>query len=382
MLSHEHYLLRCGLLGFNEGISMNHEIYVSGISRLLANIKFKIAVLLFTATSIIVFFIIPLSYFNTDDVVPKLETVDIEKLEKFQTRYFSVKVDTGLYIKNFSIFHPIKDEFVMDGIVWFQFNSNTLMPDIVEKFSFDNGKILYKSPPDIRKFGNKIFVKYDVRVSFKSNLMYKKFPFNDHRVTLVLTNNFVAPEEMYFQVNESAFVVSPEIVLHDWIIRDLNVEAGYMNFELDKVDKKKEAAHPKALFTLNVTKASIRRILIIFIPLFVAAFFALLSFLMGMGNIRGRFSITITAVTALLGYRFVIERMMPPVGYFTTTDEIYTLLLIFAFFCLLFQLVVTRRYVRLKPDGMEARRLTFINDIIFLFSVFVLLITSGYFLIW
>jgi len=362
------------------------------LASLLANFKFKFAVLIVAAASVLIFFIIPLSYFNTDDVVPKLEFVDIKELERLQTRYFSVKVDTGLFIKSFSVFDPIGDQFIMDSIVWFQFNAGALMPDIVEKFAFSNGSILYKSPPDVKVVGDKVFVKYDVRVSFKGNLKYPKFPLNDHKVPIILTNNFVTPEEMYFQVNESSFGMSPEIVIHNWKVQDLDVEAGYTNYNLDKADKEKKAAHPKALFIINIAKASIRRILIIFIPFFTAAFFALLAFLMGLSNIRGRFSLAITAITALLGYRFVIERMMPKVGYFTTTDEIYSLLLVFAFICFFFQLIITRFYSLAEEDfkGQKIKqldfekkvgKLNFVNDLTFLFVALFFIMSVGWFLI-
>jgi len=359
---------------------------------LLANFKFKMVILIVAAICIFIFFVIPLSYFNTDDVIPRLEVVDIKELERLQTRYFSVKVDTGLFIKSFSVFDPISDEFTMDAIIWFEFNAGELMPDIVEKFAFSNGSILYKSPPDVKVKDDKVFIKYDTRVAFKGNLKYPKFPFNDHRVPIILTNNFVAPEEMYFQVNESSFGLSSEIVIHNWIVKDLDVEAGYTSFQLDKEDKEKKAAHPKALFIINIEKASIRRILIIFIPFFTAAFFALFSFLMGISNIRGRFSLAISAIIALLGYRFVIEQMMPKVGYFTTTDEIYSLLLIFAFVCFLFQVIITRYFVlagkdfsakKIKQSDFEnkVKMLNFIKDIVFIFITLFFVISVGWFLV-
>ena len=355
----------------------------SGLRNLISTVKFKIVMLVLTVISFIAFFIIPLSEFRTDDTVPKLEVVDLAKLESMQTRAFSVKVDTGLFIKSFSVFDPINNNFVMDGILWFEFDSGSLMTDVIEKFSFDNGKMLYKSPPDIKVIGERIFVKYNIRVSFKSNLKYSRFPFGDHKVTIILSNNFVAPEEMYFQVDESLFDYSPDIVLHDWTIVDLDVEAGYTDLQLDKNDPSKRAAHPKVLFVINIIKAGARRVLIIFIPLMTVIFFSLLSFLLSVSNLVGRFSITISAVTALLGYRFVIERMMPSVSYFTTTDMVYTVLLLFALLCFVFQLIFTRNYSFLKhePSGKQPEihgRYVLLNDIVFIFADLILIFLLGF----
>ncbi|MFH1643907.1 MAG: hypothetical protein ABIA74_01910 [bacterium] len=368
-------------------------IYASNFFvRLIGSFRFKLIVLIIAAIAILIFFAIPLSRFNTNDIVPKLEGGDVTDLERLQIRQFSVKADTGLFIKNFTVFDPIRDEFVMDCVVWFEFDASSLMPDIVEKFSFDNGSILYKSPPDVKVVGDKVFVKYDVRVSFKASLVYTQFPLNDHRVTIILTNDFVNPEEMYFQVDESGFDMSPDIKLHNWEVTDLEVETGHTKVHLDKNDPAKQASHPKVHFTINVKKASIRRILIIFIPFFTAAFFALFSFLMSLANTRGRFSLAITSITALLGYRFVIERMMPEVGYFTTTDSIYTLLLVFAFFCFLFQLIITRFYFIAENDFRNGKikaeefnkgdlKLNLVSDITFILLIIIFIGFNGWLLI-
>ena len=113
---------------------------------------------------------------------------------------------------------------------------------------------------------------------------------------------------------------------------------------------------------------------------------------MSLANIRGRFSLAITAITALLGYRFVIERMMPQVGYFTTTDTIYTFLLVFAFFCFLYQLIITRFYSIIESDfksgkiksslfDLKVKSLDFINDLFFIFTVLVFIGFIGWFLV-
>ena len=112
---------------------------------------------------------------------------------------------------------------------------------------------------------------------------------------------------------------------------------------------------------------------IIFIPLLTAIFFSLLSFALAVSNLIGRFSITITAVTALLGYRFVIERMMPSVSYFTTTDMVYTILLLFALLCFVFQLVFTREYSFLKRESSSKQselrdKYSLLNDVVFVFA--------------
>ena len=313
------------------------------------------------------------SRFDSSDPIPAIEST-MEKLK--QARISTVRIRTGLFIKNIPVFDEIKNLFTLDAIVWFDFSPEEIMLETVEKFSFDNGKILYKSAPDIKLANGRVFVKYQVLCELKTDLRHYKFPFDDHRLSIVLSNDFVTPDEMQFLVDRSSFEIAPNIFVSNWRIYDSNVNFGFSYQVLDKVDKTSITA-PKALFMINFAKASMRKTLIIFIPLFAAIFLSLFSFLMNIGNAFGKFSISASAVSALLGYRFVIETMMPTVGYFTTTDEIYLFLLALAFCCFIFQILLPRPLLVVleKKDGKA--KIEDIDDL----KVMLEKINSGVFLV-
>lgn len=328
--------------------------------------------------SVITTFYIQLKHFNTTDPVPEFLIIDEAKQKEFGA--FTVKVQTGLFIKNFPVFDMIKNNFSADCIIWFEFNSDEITLDTIGKFSFESGKIAQISSPDIRIDGNKTFVKYDVRAEFKSNLNYYKFPFEDHRISLVLSNTFVTPQEMYYQLNETAFSVNKNIFISNWVIRDLNTDTGYSNPKLDTHDESKQTSYPQAAFILNFAKGGIRKVLIIYIPLFFGLLLSLCSFLMSLNNTVGRITLAISAVTALLGYRFVIEQMMPEVGYFTTTDSMYSMLFFTAFLVFMFQLLITR-YTSIelekKPDPQSKTPFIPIDERLYRFEVINMLCFVG-----
>lgn len=309
----------------------------------ISSAKFKTTILFFVGLIISGLSTIPLSKFNTTDTIPELIGINSKIIKEFGP--FAVNVKTGLYIKNFPMFDVIKNNFTFDGVLWFEFNSDEIPLDTIQKFAFDQDKIIYKSPPDIRIMGNKIFAKFNITINIQTSLNYHKFPFEDHKIAIMMTNNFVTPREMFFSTDSNSFQIAPNIIPTSWKPKDLNVNAGYQEVELDKEDKSKKIGAPKALFTIDIQKNGIRKILIIFIPLFASVFLGLFSFVMNISNIVGKFSLSISAVTALLGYRFVIEQMMPQVGYLTLTDFIYLLLFLISIMCFIFQLLITRLYL-------------------------------------
>ncbi len=303
----------------------------------------KSAILALMAATILIVFNIALKRHYVTDPMPKIVPITSNTIKELGA--FAVKVRTGLFIKNLPEFDPVKNAFTFESVVWFEFNADEIMLETIERFSFDRGTIISKTPADIRIVDNKIFAKYNVRFSMKCDLNYHKFPFEDHRIVIALGNNFVTPEEMYFTVDGSSFQIAPNIFPASWKLQDLNIDAGYQRLELDQEDKTKKSDTPNALFIINIIKAGSRKALIIFLPLFSVIFISLFSLAMNLTNVVGKVTLAISAVTALLGYRFVIEQMMPQVGYFTTTDEIYLFLLISAFIIFLYQLFATRFYM-------------------------------------
>ena len=350
--------------------------------------QFKTAIIIAMLLYLPIIFKIVLMRYNSTDTVPQLQAINTEVLKKLGP--FAVRVKTGLFIKNIPIFDIYKNTFLIDSVIWFEFNGDEINLDLIDKFSVDNAKITYKSPPDIKVEGNQVFVRYNVLFEIKTDLTFYRFPFEDHRIPIVLSNDFTTPEEMFFVSDAPSFQTLPNIAPSGWRLGDMSVDAGILPLQLDKQDDTKKVENPKALFIINFIKASTRKSLIIFIPLFSAVFLSLLAFVMNAANVVGKFSLAITAVTALLGYRFVIEQMMPQVGYFTTTDAIYLFLLIFSFINFSIQLLITRYYMvasaaQPKEDGKEhkhgpnlAEKLERFSSIIFIIMSLLLVTVTTY----
>jgi hypothetical protein len=305
-------------------------------------VKFLVFVLLFFY--IIGLFVVALSTFRSDDPIPDIKTISYEMRKEFGDLASHVKV--GLYIRNFPTFNFINNDFVVNAMIWFEFNKNEIMLSTINQFSFENSKILHKSDPYVTLHEGKMLVQYDVIFETKTDINFYRFPLEDHRLSIVLTNNFISPNEMYFDDSFGAlsFIVSDRLFTSDWDVHALRSISGYASLDFDKFASQREMLSPKAVFTIDFKKIGINKILLIFVPLFAAILLALFSFLMSFNNHNGKATVGLTAITALLGYRFVIQQMSPPVGYFTLTDKVFTFFLLFAFLIFIFHVLLSRHY--------------------------------------
>lgn len=310
-------------------------------------VKFKIIILFASFLYVIGLFAYVLKDFRTEDEIPAIQAINLDMRKQF--RDLSAVVRTGMYIKNFPTFDFTNNSFSVDALVWFEFTKNELMLKTVEKFTFENATIKQKSSPHVSIQGDKILAKYDIVFDVKTDLNFQRFPLDDHRLSMVLTNEFVSPAEMYFDddADATSFSVSPDIFISNWYPYQLHATPGYSSIKIDEHRDDRRSSHPKIAFTVDFAKRGINRILIIFVPLLATIFFALFTFLMSFNNHSGKTTLSVTAITAILGYRFVIQQMSPPVGYFTITDKIYLFFLLFALMVFIFQLVLLRQYLLL-----------------------------------
>jgi|SaaInlLV_10m_DNA_2_1039722.scaffolds.fasta_scaffold00054_12 hypothetical protein len=295
------------------------------------------------------------SHFIATDPLPQIGYY-VPTVEKAGVPH-AYTVKTGLFVRNFSVFNLVKNEFEMDVVVWFQFKPYRVSAEIIDKFSFSMGTIKSKIKSETKMIGEEMFIKYAVRVAFQTNLDYRRFPFDNHYVSIVLTNKSVSPEEVRLVSKGTVFGYSDDLFTYDWNIVQSDVRYGVLSSQLDEGDNSKTVNAPAVVFTFSMGKAGIRKILVLFIPLFLVFFLCLFSLIVQ----DKPAPMAIGAIGSLLAFRFVIEKMSPNVGYFTIVDRMYTYIISWAFLVFLVGMYFTFQKYRIEKEGAKTKGLIFNN---------------------
>jgi ABC-type branched-subunit amino acid transport system substrate-binding protein len=289
------------------------------------------------STLIASFFYFRVKKIVSTDPIPQL--IHFTPKDREKDSISTVGVLTGLYIKNFPVFDLIKNKFIMDAIVWFEFNSSLLPLDLIEKFSFDQSTHILKSEPEIKQRGNYLLAQYNVKVEFSTNLDYKSFPMNNHTLYITLTNDHISPQEMLFISQESLLAWSKKIYTSDWLIVGKTVETGYNEINFDISNDLRVTSHPRVLYSVTLA-TGLRKTALIFIPIFFMLLLGTFSLILASKQMTGTMlSLSVGSITGLLAYRFVIEKISPNVGYFTLAEHIYTIVLIYNFLTFLIDIL-------------------------------------------
>lgn len=235
---------------------------------------------------------------------------------------------TGLFIRNFLEFDVLKNNFVADAYVWFEFDPALLASKIIDDFFFGKATIEHKSTPYTYSINNKTFIGYNIQIRFQTNLNYKAFPIDNHRIYLTLNNAALATNHAFLNTPSNTFQVADTVYASGWSYKNKAVTSGLHISILDPQSQKKLTIS-RVIFAMDFMNESFKRFILITLPLFVIFFLAL--FTLSMNPIKQYetvVSIPAAMMSALVAYSFVIESSSPKVAYFMLSDMIFNLFLV------------------------------------------------------
>lgn len=277
--------------------------------------------------------------FETAEKFPKIQAVTQE-----MSRYANI-VEVGLHINSFLQFSFTKNEFSIDGTVWFKFPVGTESLNTISQFTLQNaliqqnGDIIYKSDPIVSLQGDYVSISYHFQTLFKTNLNYRLFPIGDHKLNLILQNKSVTPYELTFISKEENFDFSQNILVSNWKPYAKNVQAGYNNPSTNAQDPSMNVSYPCIVFSLDFENIGMRDVISLYFPMFVLFLIGLFSFAISITDVN-RLLIIATSLPILVLFRMVIDTLSPSIEYTTHVDFVYYLLVFLSLLILFFQAYV------------------------------------------
>ena len=270
---------------------------------------------------------------NSLELPPDILPIIPEKNKTFGESAANVKI--GLYVHNFPQFNMLEGNFSLDGTVWFEFNPSQVSLVDLEKFEFFEGTIIQKSVEQIKRIRNKIFVAYNFKVAFTSRLNYQKFPFDDHRIFLILKNSVLSARELHFSPLDGGIRMAQELQSMEWKIKDTKVEAGTIKVQLEQENSKKTMFIPVTVFEFDCKKPGYSQIITTFVPIILLFYLALLSLVF---DAQFSLQVSLGSLSALIIYRYFLATMSPQTSSSTILDNIYILILFLSFLIFIFHI--------------------------------------------
>jgi hypothetical protein len=253
-------------------------------------------------------------------------------IEKHADTHSYQTITTGFHLINFIKFNVAQNVFEFIGTVWFAYDPSVVSLETIKKFAIYNGTIVDMSEPSIAKMNNITIARFRIHGKFHTSLYYKLFPFDDHALNIVITNEFL-PKNVIFASSHDAVTIDPGLEMQGWHVRNWHTTSGYAKWLLEKspaaqptentIDQKEVIQ--KMVFTFLIENDNPMLALNIALTLLLLLFISLLTF----SSDQDCVLIVTVGMVALIGYRFVLQSFEPSsINYFTLADYMYLFALI------------------------------------------------------
>lgn len=186
---------------------------------------------------------------------------------------------------------------------------------------------------------------YTIRMQFSTILDYARFPLDDHRIFLNLTNPAASAQELIYVAAPTDYVISENIYISAWQVVGHAVESGYAPVTLGKDTIMQQS---KTVFALDLSKKDLRQLSLILLPLLFLFYLGLFTF--SIKDITVAMTIPLASVAGLFAYSFVIQTLAPMVGYMMMSDYLF-LFFLFSSFVVFFV-----KSLEAVPETMLSRR--------------------------
>lgn len=317
-------------------------------SQYVVSRRLQILWMLITITTLMIFFYRTTTNNLIRDPYTPITSLTPQQLAQFGGTPAEVKI--GLYVRDVPKFNPVSSDFIIDAVIWFLFDPRLISLERLKNFSFERAEVLSKSEPNISIKGTDLFVRFEMRLKLNTTFDYRDFPFDDHRLNVALIHEGFTPAEATFDATRDNLEINPLMSILGWHCFDRRVAAGFTTQRFAAKARSGDAIYsPTVVFSLDFERLGIRNIISIFIPLLLILFIALFTFSIDPtgSNASSIVTLSATAVTALIAYRFVVETMSPAVGYLLASDYIFLAFLFVSclvFFFNVFGAMLSRHY--------------------------------------
>ena len=345
------------------------------------NYRVRLWAIIITCLIIITTLVLKNQSAGIHDTIPTVHQLSAQEKNRATT------VTVGLHINGFPNFSFVKNEFTLDGILWFKFQYGSVSLDTIGDFSIqnsllENGEISYKSAPIVKLMGDEVLVSYHIQSTFKTNLNFKDFPLENHRLNIIIQNKNSTPYELYFESDENNLIIAQENLVFDWKPGKKEVRTGYLQANLEVDNPVAAIRYPVAVFTIDFEGIGIKDFVSLYLPLFFLFFLAFCFILIEVSDVQ-RWAYIAAAFSFLVLFRLVIDNSMPSIGYSTHIDFVFyslvTLLLALLFFQVYIQLSL-QDLQRLPEHSRKLgkEKLDHVNNTFFLFILIALSLSMIY----
>ncbi len=241
-------------------------------------------------------------------------------------------VRTGIYVTSIHDIDFKQREYTINLWLWLKYKNKEF--DFLQNLEIPQAKTVVKSFSTIDSSGEQVYLLMKLQCVMKDSWKITNFPFDRQKLRLSIENSQFDSKSLVFVADTLGNNYDPRFTLSGWNIDSFDVSIGIKKYETAFGDTSLKTPHSE--YSAYKVKVVIKRDALglfwkMFLGMYASFLIAFVCFFIHADSIESRFGLSVGALFAAIGNKYIIDSALPESSSFTLVDTLHGLTLLFIF---------------------------------------------------
>jgi hypothetical protein len=241
-------------------------------------------------------------------------------------------VTAGIYITSIHDVDFKQKEYTVNCWLWLKYKNRAF--DFANNLEVPNAKTVTKSFTTIDTSGEKVYLMMKLQCVMKDSWRISNFPFDRQKLRFFIENSQYDRKSLVFKPDTLGRHFDPRYTLSGWTIDSCTLGASIKQYETafgDDSQPKPHVEYGQFRVILGITRDASGLFWKMFLGMYIAFLIAYTCFYIHTDGIDSRFGLSVGALFAVIGNKYIIDSSLPESTTFTLVDTLHGLTLFFIF---------------------------------------------------
>jgi hypothetical protein len=265
-------------------------------------------------------------------------------------------VTCGIYITSIHNIDFKEKEYSVNLWLWLKYKNRKF--DFLQNLEVPQAKSVNRSFATVDSSREKVYVLMKLQCVMKDEWKIDNFPFDRQTLRFAIENSQFDSKALVFVADTAGRHFDPRFTLRKWKIDSINVATAMRVYETSFGDP--NVSTPKTEYSTYKVKLQIKRDAMglfwkMFLGMYIAFLIAYMCFYIHTDSTDSRFSLSVGALFAVVGNKYIVDSSLPESSTFTLVDTLHGITLVFILIIMMANSMTLRLVKQGKDD--RARRL-------------------------
>jgi hypothetical protein len=280
---------------------------------------------------------------------------------------FSVKAQTekpdtvraGVYITSIHDINFKDKEYTVSLWLWLKYKNKKF--DFLHNLEVPQAKTVTQSYSTVDSSDNRVYILMKLQCVMKDSWAIDNFPFDQQKLRFSIENSQFDSKSLVFAADTLGKAFDPRFTLRGWNIDSTKISTGVKLYETafgDESVAKPHTEYSNFKVRLVIARDAMGLFWKMFLGMYVAFLIAYMCFYIHTDSIDSRFGLSVGALFAVIGNKYIVDSSLPESTTFTLVDTLHGITLIFILTVIISTAYSLRLVKREKVD--QAKKFDFL----------------------